>query len=674
MAKKSLSTKSITFKITFSIFVVCFVALLLTGLVIGTTINNRFTETKKTVLNETSESIGNKSEAFFERYIAIVQQMAQDKNLQNFMVNTKGWNTLKQTEGFMIAAKTTEDTQKSDPDVILTAYIAQTDYYLASPTVFSTSMYDVTSKEYYKAVSEDRVCITEPYIDAITGGVVITISAPVRANGKIVGLSAVDIAIDKLTAMVSNHKLGETGYFSLLTKDNTIAAHKNEELILKNIDEIGLSNNLIQSINNNDNNVVEYAINNQKILGKSVQIGNTGWKVLSSLPKDEFMSDTRQLILTIVFVFLAVLIALLVILTIAIKKMTKPVKTITDITNKLAHGELDVSIDVKSKDEIGVLAESIESLTVRLKSYINYINESVNVLNDLAEGNLVMDLQYDYDGEFAKLKESLLHVSGTLTDTIGKIKDSSEFISMNAANVSNGAQTLAQGTTEQASAIEELSAEVNEIYHTIANNAEHAENAGRKALEASKEVEQGNIHMRDMLSAMDEISESSNEIGKIIKVIDDIAFQTNILALNAAVEAARAGSAGKGFAVVADEVRNLAGKSAEAAKQTTALIENSISSISKGTMLADKAGKSLSGIVEITNKTNELISEIVNASAQQTVSVNQIRSGIEQISSVVQQNAATAEASAANSEELSGQSQVLNELISKFKFNTEEVV
>ncbi len=488
------------------------------------------------------------------------------------------------------------------------------------------------------------------------------------------GLSAVDIAIDKLTAMVSNHKLGETGYFSLLTKDNTIAAHKNEELILKNIDEIGLSNNLIQSINNNDNNVVEYTINNQNILGKSVQIGNTGWKVLSSLPKEEFMSDTRQLILTIVFVFLAVLIALLVILTIAIKKMTKPVKTITDITNKLAHGELDVSIDVKSKDEIGVLAESIESLTVRLKSYINYINESVNVLNDLAEGNLVMDLQYDYDGEFAKLKESLLHVSGTLTDTIGKIKDSSEFISMNAANVSNGAQTLAQGTTEQASAIEELSAEVNEIYHTIANNAEHAENAGRKALEASKEVEQGNIHMRDMLSAMDEISESSNEIGKIIKVIDDIAFQTNILALNAAVEAARAGSAGKGFAVVADEVRNLAGKSAEAAKQTTALIENSISSISKGTMLADKAGKSLSGIVEITNKTNELISEIVNASAQQTVSVNQIRSGIEQISSVVQQNAATAEASAANSEELSGQSQVLNELISKFKFNTEEVV
>ena len=671
MSKKR-STKSIAFRITFSVLAVCFVALLITGLIIGTTINNRFTEAKKTVLNETSESIGNKSEAFFERYIAIVQQMAQDKNLQDFMVNAKGWSTLKQTEGFMTAAKTTEDTQKSDPDVILTAYIAEEDYYLASPTIIATSGYDVTSKEYYKAISEDRVWITEPYIDAITGDVVITISAPVKVNGKILGLTAIDIAIDKLTGMVSNHELGKTGYFSLLTKDNVIVAHKNEDFILKSINEIGASSNLIQSINSNDNNVMEYTIDNQKILGKSVEVGSTGWKVLSSLPRNEFISDTRQLIITIIFVFLAVLISLLVVLTIAIRKMTKPVKNITDITNKLAKGELDVDIDIKSQDEIGVLAESIKSLTVRLKSYINYINESVDVLNDMADGNLAMDLKYDYDGEFAKLKQSLLHVSGTLTETIGKIKESSEFISMNAVNVSNGAQTLAQGTTEQASAIEELSAEVNEIYHTIANNAEYAENAGKKALEASKEVEQGNIHMRDMLSAMDEISESSNEIGKIIKVIDDIAFQTNILALNAAVEAARAGSAGKGFAVVADEVRNLAGKSAEAAKQTTTLIENSINSISNGTMLADKAGKSLAGIVEITSKTNELINEIVNASAQQTVSVNQIRSGIEQISSVVQQNAATAEASAANSEELSGQSQVLNDLISKFKTNAEE--
>ncbi|MGD9568595.1 MAG: methyl-accepting chemotaxis protein [Sedimentibacter sp.] len=662
--------KSITLKITLTLFVVCFLALGITGAFIGSTMNNTFTESEKEILNETTQGVSNKAEVFFERYIAIVEQMAQDKNLQEFLVKAKGRSTLTATEGFMIAAKTVEDTQKMDSEIILSAYIAEKDYYLVSPTVQSKSGYDVSSKEYYKAVSENRICITDPYVDAIQGGIVITISAPITVNGKIEGLAAVDIAIEKLTALVGNYKLGETGYFTLLTKNNIVAAHKDEDSLLKKIDEINLSSNIIDSVNNKSQNVVEYTYKDETLLGNSIEIGSTGWRILSSLPMDEFMSNTAKSILSIFIVFIIVLISLLVILFALIRKMTKPIKKITDITNKLAEGELDVSIDINSNDEIGELAKSIGSLTVRLKSYINYIDESVKVLNDIAAGNLIMNLENDYAGEFTKLKDALLHVSDTLKTTIGKIKESSGSINMNAEQVSTGAQTLAQGTTEQASAIEELSAEINEIYTTIVNNAEYAENAGSKALESSKEIEKSNKQMKDMLTAMDEISNSSSEIGKIIKVIDDIAFQTNILALNAAVEAARAGLAGKGFAVVAEEVRNLAGKSAEAAKQTTTLIENSISAINKGTLLADEAGKSLAGIVNMTSQTNDLINEIAKASSQQTVSVNQIRSGIEQISSVVQQNAATAEASAANSEELSGQSQILNELVGRFNIES----
>jgi len=662
--------KSIAARITLTLFVLCFFALLATGIIIGTTVNNNFTDNEKEILNETTKSVSNEAEVFFSRYIAIVEQMAQDKNLQNFLINAEGRDTLLETKGFTIAAETVEDTQKMDPEVILSAYIAESDYYLVSPTVQSKVGYDVSSKEYYKAVSENRICITDPYVDAIQGGIVITISAPVTVDNEIVGLAAVDIAIDDLTKMVGEYELGDTGYFTLLTKNNIIAAHKDEDSLLKSINDINISDNLIQSVNSQTEEVVEYTYNDETFLGNSISIGDTGWQILSSLNKDEFMSNTKKLITTVVVVFLIVLIFLLLVISILIRKMTKPIKKITEITNKLAAGELDVDIDVKSKDEIGELARSIESLTMRLKSYIAYIGESVDVLNELANGNLVIKLQNDYDGEFAKLKNALLHVSDTLKGTIGKIKESSESINMNAEQVSSGAQTLAQGTTEQASAIEELSAEINEIYTTIVNNAEHAKSAGNKALEASKEVERGNVQMKEMLSAMDEISNSSREIGKIIKVIDDIAFQTNILALNAAVEAARAGTAGKGFAVVADEVRNLAGKSAEAAKQTTALIENSINAINKGTSLADEAGKSLSGIVSKTNETNNLINEIVKASSQQTVSVNQIKSGIEQISSVVQENAATAEASAANSEELSGQSQILNDLVGQFNINS----
>lgn len=667
---KTSKTKSITLRITLTLFVLCFIALLAAGAVIGTTVSRRFTENEKVMLSETSQSISNKAEAFFEKYIGVVLQLAQDKNIQNYMLNVKQGDVLTEAEGFMIAAETLEDSQKIDSEVILSAFIAESDYYVSSPTSMSMPGYNATTRPYYKAVTENRVFISDPYVDAITGLTVVSVAAPVIIDGKVEGAAAVDISTDNLTKIIGEYKLGETGYFSLLTESNTVAAHKDGDSLLKPIEIIGLSDNIVQSIKNRSTDVIEYTYRNVKTMGKSTPIGTTGWQILSSLPKDEFDANTRQIVINIIIIFIIILISLLAALALLISQMTKPIKKITDITNKLADGELDVVINVKSKDEIGALAKSIESLTVRLKSYINYIDESVNVLDDMAEGNLVMELKNDYTGEFARLKDSLIKVSDTLKTTIGNIKESADSIRMNSEQVSTGAQTLAQGTTEQASAIEELSAEINEIYQTIVKNAENAENAGSKAMETFSEVETGNTKMKNMLSAMDEISNSSSEIGKIIKVIDDIAFQTNILALNAAVEAARAGSAGKGFAVVADEVRNLAGKSAEAAKQTTALIENSINAIHKGTVLADETGRSLSGIVSKTNETNELINEIVKASSHQIVSVNQIRSGIEQISSVVQENAATAEASAANSEELSGQAFMLNNLVNRFK--TEE--
>lgn len=662
--------RSIKTKLLFTLVVACLLVLTVTGAIIIKTVSNNINKAARETIFETTHSVSNEAGIFFERYITTVKQMAHDKNLQNFFVTAKKGDKVQEVEGFMTVAKTVDETQKADAEVILSAYIAEADpsYYVVSPTVYSDDSYDLTVKDYYKSVTEGIVNITDPYVDVVSGNMVITISAPVAVNGKNVGLTGVDIELDKLIKMVGEYKLGESGYFTLVTDSDLIVAHKDEDMILKKFNESGISEELI---NAKDEEIVEYSYKNQKFIGNSIHIGDTGWKIISAMPETEFTSGTRQVASVIMFVFLLSIIVLLIVMYMVINKTTKPIKSITNITNKLAAGELDVNIDVKSNDEIGELSRSIESLTSRLKSYITYINESVGVLDDLANGNIKIELHNDYTGEFAKLKVALLNVSETLKDTIGKIKESSMSINLNAEQVSAGAQTLAQGTTEQASAIEELSAEINEIYTTIVNNAEHAENAGSKALEASKEVELGNTQMSDMLSAMDEISNSSSKIGKIIKVIDDIAFQTNILALNAAVEAARAGSAGKGFAVVADEVRNLAQKSAEAAKQTTTLIEDSIKAINKGTSLADEAGKSLSGIVNKTNETNDLINEIVKASTQQTVSVNQIRSGIEQISSVVQENAATAEASAANSEELSGQVQILNDLVNKFNIDSE---
>jgi len=666
--KKNKSARSIKSKLMIVLFVASLLLLSLTGFIITLTVSNRFNNNEKEILHQTTERISYESDIFFSKYITIVKQMTIDKNLQEFLISAKKGDDLSKLQNVDKVMKILTDVRKMEEDTILFAYIAEENpsYFLDDSTGFSDSDFDLKTRDYYAAIKDQKIYISEPYSDVTTGQMVVTLSAPIFVNGKIEGLAALDITIDALSQVVGNSKLGKTGYFSLLSRENVIISHKDPDNILKLASEIGISDNMLQEVNSKNDEIVEYTYNNESFMGNSAYIGDTNWKVISAIPKKEFTSNINELILIIVIIYIITIILLSVIMFIIIGIITKPIKKITDITNKLADGELDVNIDINSNDELGELAKSISSLTNRLKSYIDYINEIVFVLDGFSKGDLVMELHQDYNGEFSKLKDALINVSEIFKDTIGKIKYSSESINANAEQVSLGSQSLAQGTTEQASAIEELSAEINEIYTTISENANNAENAGRIAIEASDEVDKGNVQMREMLNAMDEISNSSSEIGKIIKVIDDIAFQTNILALNAAVEAARAGSMGKGFAVVADEVRNLAGKSAEAAKQTTTLIENSILAINKGTTLADETGKSLEKIVSKTKDTSELITEIVDASSHQTVSVNQIKNGIEQISSVLQQNASTAETSAANSEELSAQAQILRDLVNQF--------
>jgi len=302
--------------------------------------------------------------------------------------------------------------------------------------------------------------------------------------------------------------------------------------------------------------------------------------------------------------------------------------------------------------------------------HICKINE---VLNKMAVGDMTASIDIDYVGGFAPIKKSVEKILFSLNNTLSQINEASEQVASGSEQVSGGAQSLSQGATEQASSIEELSSSINEISEQVKQNAKKSSDVSKMTNSTAREVEAGSEQMELMTKAMLDIKQSSNEIAKIIKAINDIAFQTNILALNAAVEAARAGSAGKGFAVVADEVRNLASKSAESAKNTTALIENSIKAVEKGTKIADKTAGLMVSIVSDINKSVLLIDQITEASNEQAVSIMQVTQGIEQISSVVQTNSATSEESAAASEELSGQANRLKNLVSKFKLRNASV-
>jgi len=375
--------------------------------------------------------------------------------------------------------------------------------------------------------------------------------------------------------------------------------------------------------------------------------------------------------LATIFILVILAISFIVSLVIALAishGISKPVKEMAEAAQRMAKGDLSVQISVNSKDEIGQLGISFAESIASIKAYITDITRT---LGEMGNGNLTVTSELEYIGDYTALKNSCDGILLSFNDTIGQIKQASEQVSGGSEQVSNGAQTLAQGATEQASSIEELSATIDEISAHVKGNAKHAAEASENVKNVRSEIEISNRHMNEMVAAMSQINDSSSQIGKIIKTIEDIAFQTNILALNAAVEAARAGSAGKGFAVVADEVRNLASKSAEAAKDTTSMIENSMKQVVNGTKIADETAKSLLRVVESTKAVSDTVEKISKASTQQADSISQVTLGVDQISGVVQKNSASAEESAAASEELSNQAQIMKELVGKFKFRNQ---
>lgn len=538
---------------------------------------------------------------------------------------------------------------------------------------------DYSDREYVRQAMQGNVYVSEPLISKITGELSIMVAAPLYSGGNY-GKSIVGVVYfvpheTFLNDIVSAIQIGENSRAYMINKSgDTIADITLDTITVQNIEAEAQNDSGLQELaeiharmRQGENGFGSYIAGEDKMFAAYAPVpGTDGWSIAVTVPQINYLESMRDaMVINIVVIVISILLSIIVALTLA-ANIGKPMKACVDRMKLLVEGDLDTPMPkIKNKDETGVLVRSTEELVEGLRTVINDISY---LLNEMANQNLDVHTKHEdvYVGSFQNILLSMRNMRNELSNAMRQVNCSAGEVANASEQLSISAQALSQGTTEQASAVQELASQVSIISDEVKNTADGALNVRGQTHQAGEEVMLCNQKMQSLVEAMDRIQVSSGQIEKILKTIDDIAFQTNILALNAAVEAARAGSAGKGFAVVAEEVRNLAGKSAEAAKNTSDLIANSTDAVHMGTEIAQNTADVLHEVVTSIQSVVEAIDHIAIVSNEQSKSVEQVSEGINQVAAVVQNNSATAEESAAASEQLSAEAASMKELVGRF--------
>lgn len=562
--------------------------------------------------------------------------------------------------------------QKSSDITIMESYLCYED----DSVVFASGIpcpegLFVTQRDWYikaKAADGEMIC-TDPYIDANTGSLVITVAKAIKKDNKLYCIAGADVTIDEFVAKCSEISIYDNSYVFLIDRNKNFIVHGNSDFVpttengeakstnlndVMDIDETALASGDI---------IVTKDYDGDKVMLCASQLEN-GWLLGYSTDYAVYSQSMRNLRNIYIGMFIPIVIILFVFVKILISRCLKPALSIKRAIVSMEKGDLSYAPDYFGNDVLGELCEGLAVTNTALKGYVSDIAHN---LDSMANGNFNVKFTADYVGDFASIKGSIEDISKSMKHVIDGVSDASSQVTIGAGSVSETASNLAMGAGQQTQTVDEMTEIVNDFMRLVDESGSDADSARNLSDKTEDAVRSSNKNMEELLSSMNRITEMSNEIAKIIKTIDDIAFQTNILALNAAVEAARAGAAGKGFAVVADEVRNLASKSAEAAKNTTALINETDNAVKSGAEIADITAKSLSDVTVRSKEVNELVGRISDVCGKQRTQISVVRDKLGSISEIARKNAATAEESAASSEELSGQASTLDKLLEHFR-------
>ena len=541
--------------------------------------------------------------------------------------------------------------------------------YIKNDKVVSATMGDnliATNKElpFFKTASEvGKSAVSDIFVNS--GEAYIAVASPAGQNSVLIALFEADTFYDRVADILHGNTV--TSFYVLLP-DGTNPYSEEDGLNFNAQTVTGyrsLAKFETKAIENLEG-YGEFRKDGDKYVAGYAKVPGTEWTVVVSSLKAPHTKSVRNGITVTVCAGLLMLVGVLVLVSVIVTQIVTPLTQSTERLRALSEGDLNSPVEVSNqKNELGVLSSSLEETVFSLKQYIDKISDA---LNRIAAGDVAFEMDGNFRGDFVKIKDSFNHILAQLRETFEQINISAEQVNSGAIQFSLAANDMFDGATKQSAAISILSDQLEDISGQVQANAKAAEKTEELMDDISNKINVCSVQMSQMLLSMDDINESSMEIQKIIKVIDEIAFQTNILALNAAIEAARAGTAGKGFAVVADEVRNLAAKSADAAQRTTQLIQHSVENVNKGYEFAKYTAMALDEIVESADTIGREVTSITQSSQEQADGIAQINEGVEQISAVIQENTTTAQSSSDSAEILLAQSEELTDRVSAFEY------